>query len=442
MAKIGILGGGESGVGAALLAQKLGEEVFLSDARILADRFKSVLQTNHIPFEEGGHTEETFFEADIIVKSPGIPDTVPFLQRLHAAGKEVISEIEYAGRYATAPIVAITGSNGKTTTTALIGHLLKHAGRKVEIGGNIGDSLARLVASQSPEVFVVEVSSFQLDQVNSFQPAVALLLNITPDHLDRYEGSMDLYGAAKFRIGAFQGEPDVFIYNQEDPETLRQMSQHELAAQRLVFGLEKQEGTDAWVEAGHLCLKGGWSFPFEQMQLLGKHNQLNALAALLAVEAMGVEPGEVEEGLRTFAPIPHRLEPVGEIEGVRYLNDSKATNVDAVAYALEAMDRPVVWIAGGVDKGNDYQQIETLVQKRVRALGILGPNDQALRQQFDLPTFQAHTMNEILEWAKKEAKAGEVVLLSPACASFDLFKNYEDRGNQFRLGVQQLKSTL
>lgn len=440
MAKIGILGGGESGVGAALLAQKLGEEVFLSDARTVADRFKSVLHTNQIPFEEGGHTETKFFEADIIVKSPGIPDTVPFLQRLHAADKEIISEIEYAARYAQAPIVAITGSNGKTTTTALIGHLLKSAGCKVEIGGNIGDSLARLVATQSPELFVVEVSSFQLDQVNSFRPAVALLLNITPDHLDRYEGSMDLYGEAKFRIGAFQGENEVFIYHREDPETIRQMPQHSLKANKLTFGLEAHPATDAWIEAGNLRVKGGWSFPVEQMQLLGKHNQLNALAAILAVQALGVALEEIEDGLRSFAPIPHRLEPVGEIGGVRYINDSKATNVDAVAYALEAMDRPVIWIAGGIDKGNDYQQIKPLVQKKVRALGILGSNDQALRQQFDLPVFQAQNMTEMLDWTATEAKAGETVLLSPACASFDLFKNYEDRGNQFRLGVQQLKS--
>jgi UDP-N-acetylmuramoylalanine--D-glutamate ligase len=440
MAKIGILGGGESGVGAALLAQKLGEEVFLSDARTVADRFKSVLQTHQIPFEEGGHTETTFFEADIIVKSPGIPDTVPFLQRLHAADKEIISEIEYAARYAQAPIVAITGSNGKTTTTALIGHLLKSAGRKVEIGGNIGESLARLVATQSPELFVVEVSSFQLDQVNSFRPAVALLLNITPDHLDRYQGSMDLYGAAKFRIGAFQGENEVFIYHREDPETLRQMPQHSLRANQLTFGLEAHPEADAWIEAGNLRVKDGWSFPVAQMQLLGKHNQLNALAAILAVQALGVALPAIEDGLRSFAPIPHRLEPVGEIDGVRYINDSKATNVDAVAYALEAMDRPVIWIAGGVDKGNDYQQIKPLVQQKVRALGILGSNDQALRQQFDLPVFQAQTMTEMLDWTAAEAKAGETVLLSPACASFDLFKNYEDRGNQFRLGVQQLKS--
>ncbi|MEM7370275.1 MAG: UDP-N-acetylmuramoyl-L-alanine--D-glutamate ligase [Bacteroidota bacterium] len=439
MKKISILGAGESGVGAAILAKQQGEEVWVSDAGKIQDRFRSVLDSNHIPFEEGRHTKETFFEADIIVKSPGIPDTVPLIRQLKEKGKAVISEIEYASMHSSARIIAITGSNGKTTTTALTGHLLQQAGVDVQVGGNIGKSFAWQVATSNPECFVLEVSSFQLDNIQHFRPDIALLLNITPDHLDRYEWSLKKYGQAKFRIAENQRPEDVFIYHLNDPETNKQFRAHELAARKWGFSLEQQEGSKAWVEENHLKL-GEFEADFTRMNLLGPHNQLNSLAALLAVEAYGASLEKSRRGLETFAPIPHRMEPVAEIEGVRYINDSKATNVESVYYALKSMDRQLIWMVGGIDKGNEYSGIQQLVEDKVREIIVIGNNIDTYRKAFDKPIHQVFTMKDAIDKARELANEGETVLLSPACSSFDLFNNFEDRGNQFRDIVRQMIS--
>ena len=438
MKKVAILGAGESGVGAALLAAKLGEEVWVSDAGKIQDRFRSVLETNQIPFEEGKHTYKTFFEADIIVKSPGIPDTVPLIRQLNEQGKSVISEIEYASRYTDAKIIALTGSNGKTTTTSLVGHLMQEVGENVAVGGNIGQSFAWQVATKNPDWYVLEISSFQLDNIESFRPDVAVLLNITPDHLDRYEGSIKQYGAAKFRITENQKEEDLFIYNVDDPETQEQLPSHEITAQKWGFSLNKKEGSRAWMDGSALQLED-WQADFEEMSLLGQHNQLNTLAALLAVQAVGVDLERLSGALKTFQPIPNRLEPVAEIDGVRFINDSKATNVDAVYYALESMNRPTIWLAGGVDKGNEYATIQGLVEEKVKAIVVLGKKIEKFHRDFQKPVYQALSMKAAISKAKEIAEKGDTVLLSPACASFDLFRNYEDRGDQFREIVKELK---
>lgn len=433
MGKVIVLGAGESGVGAALLAKKLGKEVFVSDANQVKTQYKSFLRENEIPFEEGKHTKESFFDAEIVIKSPGIPPWVPLVKEFVEKGVEVISEIEYGFRYAQAPIIAITGSNGKTTTTSLVHHLLLNEGVNAFLGGNIGKSFALQVATlPKPEVYVLEVSSFQLDDCVQFRPDVGVLLNITPDHLDRYKGSMEAYAASKFRISMIQEKEDVFIYNREDPWTMKTLRSLKKAggieAKAESFGMN--EGGSAWMDKDKLYLDDGQSFPKKELQILGPHNHLNALAALLAVRAFG-KLGKAR-GLNTFRPISHRLEPVGEFDGVNFINDSKATNVDAVKYALQAVDQPIIWMAGGIDKGNEYQEIRELVADRVKAIIVLGEHDEKFRSDFQKPVFQVSSMKEGVEKAKQLAESGDTVLLSPACASFDLFRNYEDRGDQFR----------
>ncbi|MCI4671735.1 MAG: UDP-N-acetylmuramoyl-L-alanine--D-glutamate ligase [Bacteroidia bacterium] len=430
MGKIVVLGAGESGVGAALLAKKNGRAVFVSDGSQIKTQYKSILTENNIPFEEGGHTKESFFDAEIVIKSPGIPPWVPLVKDFVERGIEVISEIEYAYRFAKAPIIAITGSNGKTTSSSLIHHLLVENGVKANLGGNIGVSFALQVATLPiPEVYVLEVSSFQLDDCVHFKPNVALLLNITPDHLDRYDGKMEAYAASKFRISLNQNENDVFIFNREDPWTawgLKELKRSE--ASKVSFGLNS--GGNAWRNEGKLMMQTGDSFEIESLKILGPHNQLNALAALLALEAFGTKVSP--DALSSFDPIPHRLEPVSKIKGVHFINDSKATNVDAVKYALEAMDSPIIWMAGGVDKGNDYQELKELVVEKVKAILVLGANDEKFRTEFEKPVFTLSSMAEAIRKSLELAESGDTVLLSPACASFDLFKNYEDRGEQFR----------
>ncbi|GAB4419628.1 MAG: UDP-N-acetylmuramoyl-L-alanine--D-glutamate ligase [Bacteroidia bacterium] len=436
---IAILGAGESGIGAARLARWLGRDVWVSDAGRIQPVYRQVLEAERLPYEEGGHTEAKFFEAACVIKSPGIPDTAPLVRALLAAGREVISEIEFGARHARAPIIAITGSNGKTTTTSLVHHMLVQAGVEAGLGGNIGESFAGMVAGEEvPECYVLEVSSFQLDNIVRFRPAIALLLNITPDHLDRYGYSMDSYGAAKFRIGMNQHADDHFIYCLDDPETMRQLPSHRLYAQHRPFSLDRQAASAAWVEDGWLVVGGEQVLPLSELPLLGPHNQRNALAALLAVGALGIAMPDAAAGLRSFRPIAHRLEPVGTHDGVLYINDSKATNVDAVYHALQGMDRPVVLLAGGVDKGNDYTVLQPLVRDKVRAIVVLGQHREKIDQAFDCPIFQAMSMAEAVAVARREARPGDVVLLSPACASFDLFRNYEDRGDQFRAAVQGL----
>lgn len=436
--KIAILGAGESGVGAALLAKKIGAEVWLSDKGEIAEKYKQVLAENKIPFESGQHTKEKFFEAEMIVKSPGIPDRVALIQELKVKGKSIVSEIEFAARYTNDWIIAVTGSNGKTTTASLIFHLLKQAGKNVALGGNIGKSFAALIATESHEGYVLEVSSFQLDDIQQFRPKVSVLLNITPDHLDRYEYRLDLYADAKMRIAENQEATDTFIYGANDPVTRETMTRHSIAANPKGFALEQNSETVAWMEESEMVMKEGIRFDLAGIKLLGKHNQMNTMAAIMAVREMGLGEKEIIEGLYSFHPIEHRLEWVAEIEEVVYINDSKATNIDAVKYALDSMNRPTIWLAGGVDKGNDYQELESLVKNRVKAIIVLGEEIEKFSQHFDKDIHQVMSMSEAIEKAVELAKKGDAVLLSPACASFDLFQNYEDRGRQFKSAVNKL----
>ncbi|RMG19705.1 MAG: UDP-N-acetylmuramoyl-L-alanine--D-glutamate ligase [Bacteroidetes bacterium] len=439
MKKIAILGAGESGVGAALLAHRQGAEVWVSDAGEIAPRYRQTLEEKGIPFETGRHTIDKFFEADVIVKSPGIPPTAEVIQRLKGAGKYIISEVEYAFQCTSAHIVAITGSNGKTTTTALTYELLKAAGLKVEVGGNIGHSFARLVAEKPADYYVVELSSFQLDDIDRFRPAIAVLLNITADHLDRYGYDMARYAAAKLAIARNQQADDLFIYRQDDPWTIRAMSGKPLQARTQCFALQQAEGLAAYLSGQHIQLPGYGSFSTAEMQLMGPHNALNAMAALLVAKALGAQPEQIRPALNGFTAIEHRLEKVAQIAGVTYINDSKATNVESVWYALQSMDRPVVWIVGGIDKGNDYSLLEELVKKKVKYLIVLGENKEKFFQHFGYKPFaQVMRMKDAVELAARVSEAGDYVLLSPACSSFDLFENYAQRGKVFKYEVKQL----
>lgn len=439
--KVAILGAGESGIGAALLAQHLGYNTWLSDAGSIGEEQKKTLTIAQVPFEEGQHTWQQFFDADVVVKSPGIPPTAAFVQRLKEIDIEVISEIEFAARHTQIPIIAITGSNGKTTTTSLIHHLLISAGIDAGLGGNIGVSMARLLLEEPKEVYVLELSSFQLEDIREFSPSIALFLNLTPDHLDRYNGSLDLYGQAKLRITENQSENDTFIFSLDDPESQRLLGSHTVHARKQGFSLKPSPDSQAWIENGQVIVAGEIWTSVDRLPLIGPHNQWNILAALLAVRAFGLTANQVLTGISTFRPIAHRLQPIGEINGVFFVNDSKATNVDAVQYALEAMKSRVIWLAGGVDKGNDYQPILKMIREKVNALVILGDHDKKLRESFNGHILQVNTMKKAVNEAMKIAQPGDTVLLSPACASFDLFRNYEDRGNQFIEAVQELRAS-
>ncbi len=445
--KLVVLGGGESGVGAALLAQAKGFEVFLSDRNPLQDRYRTMLQEANIAFEEGTHTESRILSADEVVKSPGIPDMVPLLQAVRAKGIPVISEIELAAQYTKAKLIGITGSNGKTTTTLLIYHLLKTAGFNVGLAGNIGDSFARQVINDTVDYYVLELSSFQLDGMYQTRLDTAVLLNITPDHLDRYEYKFENYVASKFRVTQNMRPADTFIYFRESPAVTAELTTRSLAAQQLPISLEGAVEPGGYLSDGHLIARFG-----ERMvdintlglPLQGPHNAINMLAAVLAALSVGVSDDAIAEGLRTFQNAPHRLEPVGEINGVRFINDSKATNVDSVFYALSSMTVPTVWIAGGVDKGNDYSQLDAVVGRTVKALVCLGKDNSKLRSHFAgiIPILvETDNIADAVAKGLELAEPGEVVLLSPACASFDLFRNYEDRGTQFRAAVAQVSAS-
>ncbi|MBI5916177.1 MAG: UDP-N-acetylmuramoyl-L-alanine--D-glutamate ligase [Bacteroidetes bacterium] len=432
--KVTILGGGESGTGAALLAKHLGYEVFLSDGGILKDQYKQQLGDKGIPYEESKHTWTSTFDADEIVKSPGIPDSLPLIKELKALGKPIISEIEFAGRHTSATIIGITGSNGKTTTTRLTHHLLTTAGYHAALGGNVGLSFARNIIEKKCDYHVLELSSFQLDGIVSFRPHVAILLNITPDHLDRYEYKMENYVRSKFRIAMNQREQDLLITNADDPEIVRFRKSSRFPKSdgpRVIEVPTHFDSTKKLVVAGS-------EFDMTQCALKGRHNFFNAACAIHAAKAVGVGDEAIQQGLNTFVNAPHRLEFVAEINGVEYVNDSKATNVDSVFYALQAMEKPVVWIAGGTDKGNDYSQIEDLVRQKVKALICLGVDNSKLLRVFS-PLLknieETGSASEAVERATIYAESGDVVLLSPACASFDLFNNYEDRGEQFKKAV-------
>lgn len=430
-----VLGAGESGVGAAILARKLKFEVFVSDYGKIKDHFKAELEENGIPYEEDQHDKERIFQADEVVKSPGIPDRVPLILELKEKGISVISEIEFAYRYTQAKIIGITGTNGKTTTTRLTYHLLKEAGLDVAIGGNVGLSFARNVADREYDWQVLELSSFQLDGIETFRPNMALLLNISPDHLDRYEYKMENYIASKFRIAMNQTAADVLLYNEEDRHISQKISELNLSVPL------KAINSKYFVE-GHLYL-GDLNFNLRNTTLLGRHNAMNAQFAIQVALELGLEPAQIQAALERFQNDPHRMEWVAEIDGVRYVNDSKATNVDAAYYALEAMRKPVIWLAGGQDKGNDYELLKSLVEEKIVQLICIGVDNQKLKATFGASLgeaiFETQDILEAVAFAKKIAKPGTTVLLSPACASFDLFKNYIDRGDQFKAAVRNLK---
>lgn len=435
--KIVILGAGESGVGAALLAQKKGYEVFVSDRGEINAEFKLELEKAKIPYEELQHTESKIFEASEIIKSPGIPDKVILIKELKKRGIPVISEIEFAARFTKATIIGITGSNGKTTTTKLIFHLLKTAGLNVAVGGNIGTSFARLLVEGDHDYYVLELSSFQLDGIQEFQPDVSVLLNITPDHLDRYDYKMENYIYSKFRIIENQKDKDLFIYNGFDKNIKTYLQDKQLPTKEIsvkeVFH-KKNKLTVAVSE-----------FDTTKCSLKGQHNMFNATCAIYAVQAIGIEEKFIQQGLDTFINAPHRLEYVATIDGVDFINDSKATNVDAVFFALAAMEKPVVWVAGGVDKGNDYEAIESLVLEKVKAIVCLGVDNTPIIEAFkDKVEIIEETQGcqEAIKVSQQYAHVGDVVLLSPACASFDLFKNYIDRGDQFRTAVLEITKRI
>ena len=443
MKRIVVLGAGESGAGAAVLAKKEGFDVFVSDMSKINDKYKKVLDDHGIQWEEGHHTEELILNADEIIKSPGIPDKAPMIQKLMAQGTHIISEIEFAGRYTHSKMICITGSNGKTTTTSLIYHIFKAAGYDAGLAGNIGRSLALQVAEDPHEYYIIELSSFQLDNMYDFRANIAILLNITPDHLDRYDFKFENYAAAKMRITQNQTAEDSFIYWNDDPVIKEELKKYDIKAVACPFSELKEEGSIAYIEEGQYKLEFPTPFNMEQeeLSLTGKHNIYNSLAAGLASNITGIKKEIIRKSLSDFPGVEHRLEKVCDVRGVHYVNDSKATNVDACWYALESMKTPVVLILGGKDKGNDYNEIKELVKQKCSGLVYLGADNAKLHANFDelgIPVRDTHSMKECVEACYEMARPGDTVLLSPCCASFDLFKNMEDRGEQFKTLVRSL----
>ena len=444
MARVVVLGGAESGVGAAVLAKVKGFDVFLSDKGQIKDSYIETLKKWDIPFEQGQHTEELILNADEVVKSPGIPGTVPMVQKVKENGIPVISEIEFASRFDSAKKICITGSNGKTTTTSLIYYLLKNAGLNVGLGGNIGQSYAYQVATEHFDYYVLEISSFQLDDIRDFRPDIAIITNITPDHLDRYDHKMENYVNAKFNITRNLREDDCFIFDSDDEITVGHLSKIVLRCKMLPFSQEKELEQGAFIRENKMIVRVDEEETdvfLESLALGGKHNVYNSMAAALAAKATGIESDIIRNSLATFKPIEHRLEPVLSIKDVLYINDSKATNVDSAWYALECQKRPVVWILGGTDKGNDYSVLNDLVREKVKGIVCLGVDNKKIHEAFGGMVSRmedALSAREAVQKAAAMADAGDVVLLSPCCASFDLFKNYEDRGEQFKAAVRNL----
>ncbi len=442
--RIIILGAGESGAGAAVLAKVKGFDTFVSDTGSIKPKYKELLDSYQIPWEEGHHTEEKILCADEVVKSPGIPNDAPLVQKLKAQGTPIISEIEFAGRYTHAKMICITGSNGKTTTTSLIYHIFKSAGLNVGLAGNIGRSLALQVATEEHDYYVIELSSFQLDNMYRFRANIAVLMNITPDHLDRYEHDMQKYVDAKFRITQNQTPDDAFIYWNDDPIIRRELAKHGLQARLYPFSAVKEDGVIAYVEDDEVKINQPIAFNMEQeeLALTGTHNLYNSLAAGISANVAGIDKADIRKALSDFEGVPHRLEYVATVRDVRFVNDSKATNVNSCWYALQSMKTPVVLILGGKDKGNEYKEIEDLVRQKCRALVFLGLHNEKLHAFFDpmgLPVAEVQTgMKDAVEAAYRLAQRGDTVLLSPCCASFDLFQSYEDRGDQFKTCVRQL----
>ena len=440
--RIVILGAAESGVGAAVLAKKQGFDVFVSDMSVIKDKYKKVLEDHHIEWEEKQHSEEKILNADEIIKSPGIPDKAPMIQKVMAKGIHIISEIEFAGRYTHSKMVCITGSNGKTTTTSLIYHIFKNAGYDVGLAGNIGNSLAVQVAESPHEYYVIELSSFQLDNMYDFRANIAILLNITPDHLDRYDCMQD-YVDAKMRILQNQTTDDAFIYWEEDPIIKRELKKYDIKAIQYPFSQLKKNGVIGYIEEGQYKIEKPTPFNMEQeeLSLTGRHNVYNSLAAGIASKIAGIKNEVIRKCLSDFPGVEHRLEKVTRVGGVEYINDSKATNVDACWYALESMKGNTILILGGLDKGNDYNEIKDLVKEKCVGLVFLGVDNTKLHQFFDgfgIPVRDTNNMKDCVQACYELAKPGDTVLLSPCCASFDLFKNMEDRGEQFKTLVRNL----
>ena len=446
MGRIVVLGGAESGVGAAVLAKVKGFDVFLSDNGKLKDDYKALLDNWQIAYEEGGHTPEKVLDADEVVKSPGIPETVPMVRALRDKGVHVISEIEFAARYDTAKKICITGSNGKTTTTSIIYYLLKEAGLNVGLGGNIGKSYALQVATEQHDYYVLEISSFQLDGCYDFRPDIAIITNITPDHLDRYDYNMENYVRSKFRITRNLRPEDCFIFDSDDKITIDHLSKIVLQARMLPMSQTHEVEQGAYLEGQKIVMRVGEDeseIYLSELALGGKHNIYNSMAAALAAKAAGIRNEVIRKSLKTFQPIEHRLEPVLEVKDVLYINDSKATNVDAAWYALDCQNKPVVWIVGGTDKGNDYEVLKPLVKQKVKAIVCMGIDNKKFHEAFEAivgadKMVDTLSAEEAVKASAAFAEAGDVVLLSPCCASFDLFTCYEDRGEKFKEAVRNL----
>ena len=442
--RIVVLGAGESGAGAAVLAKVKGFDVFVSDMSLIKDTYKALLNKYEIEWEDGRHSIEKILNADEIIKSPGIPDTAPVIREIQKEGIPIISEIEFAGRYTHAKMICITGSNGKTTTTLLTYHILKNAGLNVGLAGNVGKSLALQVATENFDYYVIELSSFQLDNMYKFKADIAVLLNITPDHLDRYGYDMQNYINAKFRITQNQTPNDAFIYWNDDPIITKELKAHDLKARLYPFSEEKEEGVKAYTENNQIVIDAPndtLTITEDDLALQGRHNLYNSMAASISAKVLDIKKEDIREGLKDFKGVEHRLEKVARVRGVEFINDSKATNVNSCWYALESMRTKVILILGGKDKGNDYSEIEELVKEKVNAIICLGVDNSKLHAFFEgkVPHIEdASSMKEAVDKAFACAQKGETVLLSPCCASFDLFKSYEDRGEQFKVCVRNL----
>lgn len=443
--RIVILGGGESGVGAALLAQAKGYEVFLSDMGEISSKYQTILEEHRIEFEQGRHSNDKIMAAGEVIKSPGIPDNARLIREISHQGINVIGEIEFASRFTNARLLTVTGTNGKTTTAMLLYHLLKSAGLKVGLAGNVGYSFAKQVIVGQFDYYVIELSSFQLDGIEDFKSDIAILLNISPDHLDRYGHDLNLYIASKFRIIKNSTHKDHFVYFYDDDTIKSYCENQPIAANSLPISLEHEMTSGAWLDNRNLRFRNidhrDFHIGLDVLPLKGNHNMVNAMAAVIAAALVGVDEAKLNAALPLFNSVEHRLEPVGTSNGVSFINDSKATNVDAVYYALEAFEHPIIWIAGGIDKGNDYAQILTLVRQNVKALICLGNDNLKLKTAFKGEVenlLESHEMNDALNKAMALANEGDIILLSPACASFDLFKNFEDRGNQFKAAVKNI----
>ncbi|WP_374163250.1 UDP-N-acetylmuramoyl-L-alanine--D-glutamate ligase [Arcticibacter sp. MXS-1] len=440
-----VLGAAESGTGAAILAQKQGFDVFVSDLGPISEPYKAELEKRGIPYEENKHSEQVILSAGEIIKSPGIPEKAPIIKKLREKGVSVISEIEFAGRYTDAKKICITGSNGKTTTTSLIYHILRNAGVNAGLAGNIGKSFAWQVAEASFDVYVIEISSFMLDDMYAFKADIAVLLNITPDHLDRYEYKMEKYVDSKFRIAQNQTADDVFIYCIDDPETLKGLERHEIKATSYPFSIQRQLEKGAWLTDNEIKIKleteESFNMSITELALQGKHNIYNSMASGIVSKVLDLRKESIRESMGNFRNIEHRLEHAGRISGIDFVNDSKATNVNSTWYALESMNSDVILILGGVDKGNDYTMLKDLVKKKVKAIVCLGKDNKRIHEAFEEDVeviVNTYSAKEAVEISYHLAKKGDTVLLSPACASFDLFRNYEDRGEQFKAAVRDL----